>query len=188
MRQYIVGFLTALVIVGVVAGAYMLGTRQSASQPVPSPTPQAKIVVSPTQSIAGNDADKHGCIGSAGYSWCEAKQKCLRSWEETCEKTSENDTELIKQALIKKNQWTDGDAIVVTISKNDGTYAKGGVTEKNAQAGGGYFFAVKDKGTWIIVADGNGTISCASLAPYPSYPTTLIPECWDEATGKLVQR
>lgn len=35
--------------------------------------------------LVGNDRDEHGCIGSAGYSWCEAKQKCLRVWEEKCE-------------------------------------------------------------------------------------------------------
>jgi len=39
--------------------------------------------------MVGNDRDEHGCIGSAGYSWCEDKQKCLRSWEEKCEITSE---------------------------------------------------------------------------------------------------
>ncbi len=32
----------------------------------------------------GNDKDEHGCIGSAGYVWCEAKQRCLRTWEEKC--------------------------------------------------------------------------------------------------------
>jgi putative hemolysin len=37
------------------------------------------------QPIVGGDRDSHGCIGSAGYSWCEAKQKCLRVWEEKCE-------------------------------------------------------------------------------------------------------
>lgn len=36
------------------------------------------------QPLAGGDVDSHGCIGSAGYTWCEAKQKCLRPWEETC--------------------------------------------------------------------------------------------------------
>lgn len=34
--------------------------------------------------LVGNDRDEYGCIGSAGYSWCEEKQKCLRSWEEKC--------------------------------------------------------------------------------------------------------
>ena len=36
------------------------------------------------QTIVGNDSDAHGCIASAGYSWCDAKQKCLRIWEENC--------------------------------------------------------------------------------------------------------
>ena len=35
--------------------------------------------------IVGGDTDEHGCIPSAGYTWCEAKQKCLREWEEACE-------------------------------------------------------------------------------------------------------
>lgn len=34
--------------------------------------------------MPGSDRDSHGCIGSAGYSWCESKQKCLRVWEEPC--------------------------------------------------------------------------------------------------------
>lgn len=36
------------------------------------------------RNIPGGDRDEHGCIGSAGYTWCEAKQKCLRLWEEQC--------------------------------------------------------------------------------------------------------
>jgi len=35
--------------------------------------------------LVGGDKDEHGCIGSAGYTWCEPKQKCLREWEEPCE-------------------------------------------------------------------------------------------------------
>lgn len=33
----------------------------------------------------GGERDEHGCLGSAGYTWCESKQKCLRTWEEPCE-------------------------------------------------------------------------------------------------------
>lgn len=32
----------------------------------------------------GGDRDEHGCIGPAGYSWCEERQKCIRVWEEPC--------------------------------------------------------------------------------------------------------
>src|SRR5271157_2762986 len=35
--------------------------------------------------IVGNDSDVHGCKGSAGYTWCDAKQACIRPWEEPCE-------------------------------------------------------------------------------------------------------
>lgn len=35
--------------------------------------------------LIGGDKDEHGCLIAAGYSWCEAKQKCLRTWEEPCE-------------------------------------------------------------------------------------------------------
>ena len=42
--------------------------------------------------VVGSDKDEHGCIGSAGYTWCEAKQKCLREWEEPCEVTAPAET------------------------------------------------------------------------------------------------
>jgi membrane-bound inhibitor of C-type lysozyme len=32
----------------------------------------------------GGDRDEHGCIGPAGYVWCESKQRCIRPWEEDC--------------------------------------------------------------------------------------------------------
>lgn len=33
------------------------------------------------QPVVGADRDAHGCIGSAGYSWCESTQQCERPWE-----------------------------------------------------------------------------------------------------------
>jgi uncharacterized lipoprotein YbaY len=34
----------------------------------------------------GADRDEHGCIGSAGYSWCAKEEKCVRPWELAREK------------------------------------------------------------------------------------------------------
>ena len=34
-----------------------------------------------TPIIVGGDLDAHGCIGSAGYVWCEREKTCVRSWE-----------------------------------------------------------------------------------------------------------
>jgi hypothetical protein len=50
--------------------------------------------------IVGNDRDEHGCIGSAGYSWCEIKQKCLRVWEEKCEENTLNVNESISSEKL----------------------------------------------------------------------------------------
>ena len=32
--------------------------------------------------VGGSDSDEHGCCKSCGFSWCEAKRKCVRPWEE----------------------------------------------------------------------------------------------------------
>ncbi|MEI7603805.1 MAG: hypothetical protein WCJ19_02190 [bacterium] len=32
----------------------------------------------------GGEKDKYGCLTAAGYSWCESKNACIRSWEEKC--------------------------------------------------------------------------------------------------------
>ncbi len=54
---------------------------------------QEKIVEAPVvpatsdATLVGGDRDEHGCIGSAGYSWCEAKSECLRPWEDEWDET-----------------------------------------------------------------------------------------------------
>jgi len=39
----------------------------------------------PEERMIGGDRDEHGCLGPAGYTWWEEKQKCLREWEEPCQ-------------------------------------------------------------------------------------------------------
>ncbi|VVB57368.1 Bacterial extracellular solute-binding proteins, family 3 [uncultured archaeon] len=34
--------------------------------------------------MVGNDRDAHGCIPSAGYSWCAYSNSCIRPWETPC--------------------------------------------------------------------------------------------------------
>ncbi len=43
--------------------------------------------------IVGNDRDAHGCIGSAGYSWCAKTAQCERPWELAQEKGFANSSE-----------------------------------------------------------------------------------------------
>ncbi|NMB84101.1 hypothetical protein GYA28_02320 [Candidatus Roizmanbacteria bacterium] len=189
MKNFVIGAVSTIIVLAVGFFSYQYGKKardgSNNDLSVISVTPQVKV--SSDTPLLGGDRDEHGCIGSAGYQWCKEKNKCLRSWEEACDDVGQDDTELIKNALIDKHDWNKDD-IVVTVSKNDGKYASGGVREKNSEVGGGYFFAVKAEGGWKIVADGNGVIQCSSLAPYPDYPKSLISECYDETTGKNIVR
>lgn len=45
--------------------------------------PSAENKENAPESIGGQK-DEHGCLIPAGYSWCEQKKKCLRTWEESC--------------------------------------------------------------------------------------------------------
>jgi hypothetical protein len=90
----------------------------------------------------------------------------------------------VKVALIAKH-GPDAASLNVTVSKIEGDYASGAAT---AQAGGGMWYATKVNGNWNLVWDGNGQINCSDITPYPSFPSDLIPECWDTTTQKIVTR
>ena len=188
MKNVVLGFAFVCIVILTIALAYQMQKNET-KLAHPTSAPINEVTVIPTARLVWDDHDAHGCIGSAGYSWCGVKDKCLRLWEEPCSVAQASDAAKIKQALIVKNGWQQkASQVVVAIKTNDGTYASGSVTEKAAEAGGGLFFASKDNGVWKIVADGNGVIECASLVPYPKYPTSLIGECFNSKTGTIVKR
>ena len=45
-----------------------------------------RVGAPPAASTPGADRDEHGCIRSAGYSWCAKEEKCVRPWELAKEK------------------------------------------------------------------------------------------------------
>lgn len=49
---------------------------------------QKKNSLTTDKTQIGVQKDAHGCIASAGYSWCEAKQKCLQASKESCQNTA----------------------------------------------------------------------------------------------------
>jgi len=133
--------------------------------------PGAALPPVPGGPLVGGDKDAHGCIGSAGYMWCEAKTKCLRIWEEACWPEA---TDAIKQAFADKYKKPLTD-IRVSVGEADATHAKGGVGfNMNGEFGeGGNFLAVKQDGAWKIVFDGNGGVACSTLEPY-NFPASMI--------------
>lgn len=73
-----------------------------------------------TKPMVGNDKDQHGCIGSAGYTWCESKLECLRTWEEECPEdklTGEEKAKEIAKGFVKEmNEYKDykGEELEIT--------------------------------------------------------------------------
>lgn len=188
-----------VILIGLIGiGSFYFGFKAKSLLSVPVPTPVPTITAQPTQIIVGGDKDSHGCIGSAGYSWCEPKQKCLRPFEEPCLETTVipttsvqaptiNETDLlktaIKQALVAEHGSTAND-LTITVSKIEGSFAQGGAS---ASGGGGMWLAAKVSGIWKLLWDGNGTISCQAIDPY-NYPASLAPECYNETTEKIITR
>lgn len=93
----------------------------------------------------------------------------------------------ISAAFAKKYpDWNMAD-MDITIATDQGDHASGGIKEKGSMAGGGYWFAANTDDGWIIASDGNGSILCADIDPY-NFPTDMIEECYNEATGVVVNR
>jgi hypothetical protein len=130
--------------------------------------------------LIGGQKDEHGCLIAAGFSWCQIKQKCLRVWEESCALAS--DEEGIKQAFADKYSKKISE-IILRISQNDGTFAKGSVTFGQGGPGeSGYFFAYKKDEKWFIPADGNGSVSCRYLEYY-GFPESMTENfCYNSQT------
>ena len=54
--------------------------------------------------------DEHGCVPDGGYTWCEAKQKCLRVWEEACDENAQSSLtyEEARQIALDSNCTAEG--------------------------------------------------------------------------------
>ncbi|MEI6191304.1 MAG: hypothetical protein WCP24_02985 [bacterium] len=89
-KGFVIPLIIAIVAVLAIGGGYWYGVyRGNKYHEVYLPDPNQDISTT-TNPIIGGDKDEHGCKASAGYSWCEVKNKCLRVWEEKCEVTPIN--------------------------------------------------------------------------------------------------
>lgn len=121
-------------------------------------------------SVVGGDRDEHGCIGSAGYSWCEPKSKCIRIWEETCYPSPEQE---IQNFLAKKYDKS-FDEVEIIVSKQTENHASGSVSLGQGPGEGGLFLARKDGNTWEVVFDGNGDIDCVQMRQELGFPDEIL--------------
>ncbi len=121
-----------------------------------------------TPMLIGGDKDAGGCWIGAGYSWCEAKQKCLRVFEEDC-----LSVEGITTALASKHNKPVSEVFVL-INKENTKYAVGGVKYGTKEGEGGLFMATKPADKWEIIFDGNGSIDCGRIKQEYQFPAEML--------------
>ena len=165
---------TAIVIVIFFAvvgySAYTLGVKKQTNT---SPSNITPSIVSPTQTqmLVGGDKDEHGCIPSAGYSWCAPKNKCLRIWEENCYESVSQEIQYILAAKYKKPV----SQVKITMTKQTNQYASGSVLFGTGGPGeGGIFLAMKSGNIWEVVFDGNGSIDCNIMRAEYGFPDEIL--------------
>ncbi len=111
MKNYKKGFVVPLIIaiialLGIGGGTYVYVNKKNTEKLEKSLKEISNSKTATTTNIVGNDKDEHGCIGSAGYSWCEVKNKCLRIWEEKCELISATqNTNSSKSVISIRDQY-----------------------------------------------------------------------------------
>lgn len=149
-----------------------------------------ETIESEAEQLVGGDVDEYGCIGSAGYTWCESLGRCLQLWEEACvaeeADTGAIETAVKEQIVAKRGEVARG--LEITTQRLEGEYALGSAKDPEPMAGGGMWFAALVEDEWKLVWDGNGVVTCAEVAPYPYFPSSMIPECFDETSGEMVVR
>jgi hypothetical protein len=160
-------FIMVILILLGIAGGYYLGTNYKLTLQLQGPVPTVPI---PPPSLPIRP------VSSPTY-----------TPETTVVSPTIDDTALLIAAVragLVAEHGPDAASMTITVSKIVGNFAQGGAS---AQGGGGMWFAAKVGGSWKLVWDGNGTISCAKINPY-NFPATLIPECFDDVTQKIVTR
>jgi len=60
-------------------------TLTPTSSPMKPPSISSVLLI---PNVTGSTQDDHGCLLSAGYSWCESLSKCARVWETNCHNVS----------------------------------------------------------------------------------------------------
>lgn len=69
----------------------VLVSTACSSTPESKPDERSEAPDETKEPVVGDDRDAHGCIGSAGYAWCERTKECVRPWEVAAANGFDND-------------------------------------------------------------------------------------------------
>jgi len=107
-KGFIIPLIISIIAVLTIGGGLYFYKAKKVEAPENNSVASSTVAAS---TIVGGDRDIHGCIGSAGYSWCQVKNKCLRVWEEKCEVTN-NEKYICPQAVNPSPNYCNGGKII----------------------------------------------------------------------------
>lgn len=116
----------------------------------------SKLVQYPQSPRLGADRDEHGCIGSAGYVWCEVQKDCIRLFEKGI-RTEAIDDSNVSAFIVFSPDSTRAELFFSNGQPNE-------ILERRGLPSGGYAWNVEDddtknvrfeKGLWTISQRGN---------------------------------
>ena len=114
--------------------------------------PATKLVQYPQSPIVGGDRDEHGCIGSAGYVWCEVQKDCIRLFEKGIRTEAVDDSDTSAFIVFSP----DSTQLELFFSNNQPNE----ILERRSLPSGGYAWNVEDDDTKNVrLIDGLWTIS-----------------------------
>lgn len=107
----------------------------------------------PKTALVGSDRDEHGCIGSAGYLWSQALERCIRPFEDG-----------IKLLPTEKQEGQSAVYAAYAVFPADSLHAElflpkdGNVLlDRRGLPSGGYTWNLEDDDTYNLRKDSTGT-------------------------------
>jgi len=93
----------------------------------------------------------------------------------------------ISQALAEKHGKTPAET-KVEVEKLTDSFAQGKFTfNKENKPTGGWWLARQEKGGWLLVAEGQQTVSCEEIEGY-NFPSEIVPQCYSLRLKKIIKR
>ncbi len=115
-------------------------------------TSQTTLQSTDSATIVGNDRDDHGCIGSAGYTWSELRQECVRPFEAGRRMVSVTDPDATTCAYMLFST----DSLQVELFLPD--REKSEILDRRNLPAGGYAWNVEDGDTFNVRKSAQGWI------------------------------
>jgi hypothetical protein len=107
--------------------------------------------------LVGGDRDAHSCIGSAGYTWSDVRQGCIRLWEEgtALMPVTEIENPVLVGYVVRSANWKEAEiflpdmqgSVVLTLQVNPNQ------TQWSSADGQWQLFYNKEQG-WMLTQNG----------------------------------